>query len=629
MFCKACGAQLPENAKFCQDCGASIAPPRPVSAADQASRPVPRPATPSHPGNAPRQPAPRPQTVPSAKANPQRPAGTRPPAAPGTRPAPAKSTAKPSPPKAQSAPKKKRGKALLIVLIILGILVVALLIGVVGMMVYSFFSKMFSPTDPNTPAADGPAYVTTAPKQTEPEESEQTEPEDTNPLSEDNPYREYYHTDSRFILSDSDKRYYSRADIQDLDTQELAIAAAEIPGRHGGKADDKYLQEYLDNMSWYTAGGSASLNDYEKANLQLMDVVQRELDGSLYRSDNPYAPMLGNVETNFLSGSDRRYLGASDMAALDADELVLARSEILARHGVLFQDKYLQEYFYCKLWYAPTTRQSDFNESALSDEESCNIALIELYERLEAGIYPSPSNPYIPYYDRSSEYILPAGSTKTLTEWDLAGYSLEELIIARNQIIALHGYSFSDEELLEYFLQCSWYQPSTAPGRSDLVALSTVESTNMNFINAYEKKLKAQPKLSNLDTALTLSVDTPYYTLKLPAYWDEYAVQSNPNAIAGGVHAIGFYEKQSNAANGGGHLFTLNILPESQDYTYLPNYRFVCKFADETGAMWNIVATMPTDVQSQPYAAELYGHMCDRIPDILATLQLKEGFTPV
>lgn len=515
---------------------------------------------------------------------------------------------------------------------ILGILAVALLIGVVGTMVFSFFSKMFMPKDPTGPAADSPSYATTAPKETDPEETdaEEVEEKDANPLSEENPYREYYHADSRFILSDSDSRYYSRADIQDLTDQELAIAAAEISGRHGATINDKDLQEYLDNMSWYEPGsGSASLNDYEKTNLQLIEVVQRELDGSLYRSDNPYISMLGNSAANYLSGSDRRYLGAADVSTLSGDELVLARSEILARHGVIFRDAYLQEYFFCKLWYTPATKESDFSEGSLSDAESCNIALIELYEQIESGIHPSPSNPYLAHYDRSSEYILPEGSTKTLTEWDLAQYSLEELIIARNQIIARHGYSFSDRELLEYFLQCSWYQPSTAPGRTDLVALSTVESTNMNFINAYEKKLKSQPNLANLDTSLSLQADTPYYTIMLPAYWSDHCIQDNDSDPAGSPHSIAFYEKQCHTAIGAGHLFTIAVLPESEDYTYRPSYRFICQFADETGARWNIVAFTPTDVQSLPYASGIYGKMYDSMNDILATLQLKEGYTLV
>lgn len=604
MFCHSCGKQNDDHARFCLHCGALLGN---TSVPSQPAAPA-RQSTVSQPA----------QTPPRHPVRPQAP----------VYPVPNASSA------GNTSRKKNNQRTLKIILLIVGIILVALLILFVGSIVFSFFSSLFSPSGPTPAIADVPTssyQQETDPEGSTPaEQAEETEAvSDGNPVPQDNPYREYYNASTGFVLPESNSRYYSPSEIADLSDAALLLASAEIPGRRGQAVNDKDLQEYLDSMPWYAPGsGSPTLNTYERANQQLIDICQRERSGDLYRSNNPYIRHLGNVDAYFRPGSNGQYLDADDLEYLTAQELVLARSEILARHGVIFQDNHLQEFFCCKMWYVPTTLQAEFSYTALNDPESCNIELIELYERILNGITPALNNPYMPYYNHSSEYILAAGSNRALTEWDLAGYSVEELIIARNQIIALHGYTFSDEELLEYFLQCSWYRPSTAPGRTDLVSLSSIESSNMNFMYEYEKKLKAQPNLASLDSSLSLRIDTPYYSVNVPAYWNDYGLYVSSDGADGYQHSLAFYEKQSHEINGGGHLFTILILPESEDYTYRPSYQFICQFSDETGALWNIIAITPTDVQAQPYATGLYGKMSDSIQSILATLQLKDGYTP-
>lgn len=56
--------------------------------------------------------------------------------------------------------------------------------------------------------------------------------------------------------------------------------------------------------------------------------------------------------------------------------LRLARNEIYARHGYIFQSRDLQSYFGQQSWYRPMTRRVAF-----SQVEQANIALIQSYER--------------------------------------------------------------------------------------------------------------------------------------------------------------------------------------------------------------------------------------------------------
>lgn len=81
-----------------------------------------------------------------------------------------------------------------------------------------------------------------------------------------------------------------------------------------------------------------------------------------------------------LADSSIRYLTQEDLAGLTKDQLRVARNEIYARHGRIFQDQSLQTYFESKSWYTGTIAPEDFQQSMLSDVERANTALISEYE---------------------------------------------------------------------------------------------------------------------------------------------------------------------------------------------------------------------------------------------------------
>ena len=64
----------------------------------------------------------------------------------------------------------------------------------------------------------------------------------------------------------------------------------------------------------------------------------------------------------------------------DSSKRILADSEIFARHGRMFDDQELQDYFNSKSWYRGTIRPEDFSESMLSETEKANIETIKKYE---------------------------------------------------------------------------------------------------------------------------------------------------------------------------------------------------------------------------------------------------------
>ena len=81
-----------------------------------------------------------------------------------------------------------------------------------------------------------------------------------------------------------------------------------------------------------------------------------------------------------LAGSDTRKLTEAELSGLTKDQLRLARNEIYARHGLIFQVKDLQDYFSQKSWYSPTVAYAQFDDKVLNAYEQENLQLIKKVE---------------------------------------------------------------------------------------------------------------------------------------------------------------------------------------------------------------------------------------------------------
>jgi len=78
--------------------------------------------------------------------------------------------------------------------------------------------------------------------------------------------------------------------------------------------------------------------------------------------------------------SDSRYLTNTDVDWLNLDELRLARNEILARHGRLFDSPDMQEHFDSMDWYHGHIAPEDFDYDVLNHYERTNIEFIREWE---------------------------------------------------------------------------------------------------------------------------------------------------------------------------------------------------------------------------------------------------------
>jgi hypothetical protein len=54
----------------------------------------------------------------------------------------------------------------------------------------------------------------------------------------------------------------------------------------------------------------------------------------------------------------------------------LAKNEIYARHGYIFKDEDLNNYFNGQLWYEPSVKSENFDERVFNDYEKANLRLL-------------------------------------------------------------------------------------------------------------------------------------------------------------------------------------------------------------------------------------------------------------
>ncbi len=76
--------------------------------------------------------------------------------------------------------------------------------------------------------------------------------------------------------------------------------------------------------------------------------------------------------------SGNRYLSEEEVRSVGVDKLRIARNEIFARHGYIFNDEELRQYFSNMSWYKGSVPSEEFNmDVVFNDFEKKNIELIE------------------------------------------------------------------------------------------------------------------------------------------------------------------------------------------------------------------------------------------------------------
>ena len=100
-----------------------------------------------------------------------------------------------------------------------------------------------------------------------------------------------------------------------------------------------------------------------------------EVDENDYIADETY-------DDYMIPNSDIYLIDETDTRILSTEELRIARNEIYARHGYIFKDPSLNEYFLQKSWYVPRYTINEWNENWLNETEKANVQFIKKIEAM-------------------------------------------------------------------------------------------------------------------------------------------------------------------------------------------------------------------------------------------------------
>lgn len=200
--------------------------------------------------------------------------------------------------------------------------------------------------------------------------------------------------DSTYIINDGSTRLLLEPEMNKYSSDDLLLARNEIYARHGQTFADDRLQAYFNNKTWYKPDktNGITLSKIEQSNIDLIEQAEAvKLASKRYRITNYMLPSV-------LTYTSVEKVNIQDLTVLNPWELIIARNEIYARHGMEFQLVELKNYFNGKSWYKVNP---EFKNSNLSEVENSNVQLIQSEEntRIDPLLNPStrtinPNNKY-------------------------------------------------------------------------------------------------------------------------------------------------------------------------------------------------------------------------------------------
>ena len=166
----------------------------------------------------------------------------------------------------------------------------------------------------------------------------------------------------KMVKKNEEAKLVAAADTEYMKKQKQDIESQEGSQEEKSTEESLNIEEFLDsatdsdkntNAVYLIQGNEKSSNRYEKA------------DHLSYTTVTKYT--------------------LQDLSILDSYGLKITRNEIFARHGRMFNDQELQEYFKRQQWYVPQIAANDFDTSCLNEVEKYNVNLISVYEEQIGG----------------------------------------------------------------------------------------------------------------------------------------------------------------------------------------------------------------------------------------------------
>lgn len=260
-----------------------------------------------------------------------------------------------------------------------------------------------------------------------------------------------------------------------------------------------WYEEDYDFEFYQIDGKYVSRTEHDEALSRYVEIDYEDL--GLYHGtyDSPVKGYTGAVYDKadalqvFIENCDRRYFSEADISGFSEEDCVIARNAIYAKSGWIFSNSKLKNYFQKYGWYTPSISADSFTEDILNTYQITNRDLVVKYENKLAGNGLDALQTFIQHCD--SRYF---------TASEIAGFTKEDCLYARNAIFAKSGWIFSNQKLANYFQQYSWYNPIVSAGEFTDDMLNEFQIANRDLIVAYENDIEAMQQTPSSATLATV-----------------------------------------------------------------------------------------------------------------------------
>ena len=179
----------------------------------------------------------------------------------------------------------------------------------------------------------------------------------------------------KMVKKNEEAKLVAAADTEYMKKQKQDTESQEGSQEEKSTEESLNIEEFLDSVTDADKNMNAAADSDSDTEVSEADAKVYLIQGN-EKSSNRYE------KADHLSYTTVTKYTLQDLSILDSYGLKITRNEIFARHGRMFDDQELQDYFNSKSWYRGTIRPEDFSESMLSETEKANIETIKNMSRV-------------------------------------------------------------------------------------------------------------------------------------------------------------------------------------------------------------------------------------------------------
>lgn len=178
--------------------------------------------------------------------------------------------------------------------------------------------------------------------------------------------------------------YVRKYENNEFKTVEEISYSALLDGNTGKPMQGDALNEWIKKEKQYDPNYEVQENTYHiNGKESTFEEVENEIDTVLKQYENYpdliFTPYDAQPSDYIFFDSDVRYLTDNEVKKLDSTDIKYAINEIYARHGYIFKDEELRNYFHEKSWYSGSVE--DVNSIQFNSYEDENLKLLAKYRQ--------------------------------------------------------------------------------------------------------------------------------------------------------------------------------------------------------------------------------------------------------